>query len=218
MELEHVAPEDIEKRSLEIITQELGSRVLDPETAPVIKRAIHATADFDYAEALSFSPNAVGIAVEALLRGAHIVTDTQMALSGVNKRLLQAFGGEAHCFMSDAEVGEMARQRKVTRASICMERAAELKEPLLLAIGNAPTALVRLYELMQEGRIAPVLIIGAPVGFVNVVEAKELIMSAGAPYIVARGRKGGSGVAAAITNALLLMAQEKRKREEMHEG
>lgn len=218
MELEHVAPEDIEKRSLEIITQELGSRVLDPETAPVIKRAIHATADFDYAEALSFSSNAVGIAVEALLRGAHIVTDTQMALSGVNKRLLQAFGGEAHCFMSDAEVGETARQRKVTRASICMERAAELKEPLLLAIGNAPTALVRLYELMQEGRIAPVLIIGAPVGFVNVVEAKELIMSAGAPYIVARGRKGGSGVAAAITNALLLMAQEKRKREEMHEG
>ncbi len=209
MAFEHVKPQDIERRSFEIITAELGGRVLDPETAPIIKRAIHTTADFDYADNLCFSAGAVAAGVRALRGGAHVVTDTQMAFSGVNKTLLHALGGQAHCFMGDPEVARQAAEQGVTRSAVCMEQAAKLPGPLIVAVGNAPTALVRLYELLRQGAIRPALIIGVPVGFVNVVEAKELIMTAEVPTIVARGRKGGSNVAAAIVNALLLLAREQ---------
>lgn len=201
--LKQVRPQDIEKRSFEIITQELGDRELDPVQAPVIKRVIHTTADFDYADSLYFSPNAVEQAQAALRRGAWIVTDTQMAWSGINKKSLARFGGEAVCFMSQEDVALEAARRGITRAMVSMERAAQLSKPLIFAVGNAPTALVRLYELMEQGAIRPELIIGVPVGFVNVVESKEWIIHSGAPCIVARGRKGGSNVAAAICNALL---------------
>jgi precorrin-8X/cobalt-precorrin-8 methylmutase len=213
VELEYIAPEDIERRSFAIIAHELGEREFAADIAPIVKRVIHTTADFDYADTLCFSPDAVQSAITALLCGAHIVTDTQMALSGVNKRALASLGGEAHCFMADGEVAVEAKRQGVTRASVCMERAALFTKPLIIAVGNAPTALIRLYELMREGRISPALIVGAPVGFVNVVEAKELILRSGTPHIVARGRKGGSTVAAAIVNALLLMAQERRGQE-----
>ena len=202
--LEQIRPMDIEKRSFEIITELLGDRKLEPENELVIKRAIHTTADFDYADNLVFSPHAVKKGIEALRNGCDIVTDTQMAKAGINKTILASLGGEVHCFMADADVAEEAKQRGVTRALVSMEKAAELKKPCIFAIGNAPTALVSLEHLMEEGELSPALIIGVPVGFVNVVESKELLIEkALSPYIIARGRKGGSNVAAAICNAML---------------
>lgn len=201
--IEHVAPMDIEKRSFEIITQLLGDRQLDPENEPVIKRAIHTTADFDYADNLVFSPHAVRKGMEALRGGCDIVTDTQMAKSGINKTILSKLGGEVHCFMSDPDVAREAKQRGLTRAIVSMERAAMLNKPCIFAIGNAPTALLRIRELIEAGKLHPALIVGVPVGFVNVVESKELILELDTPHIVARGRKGGSNVAAAICNAML---------------
>lgn len=202
---ETLKPMEIEKRSFEIISgllDEKGIR-LDPVNEPVIKRVIHTTADFEYANSLVFSQDAVLIAREALTNGCGVVTDTQMAKAGINKAALAKLGCEAYCFMSDPDVAEAAKQRGVTRAAVSMEKAAELARPLIFAIGNAPTALIALDALMKEGRISPKLIIGVPVGFVNVVESKELIISSGVPHIVARGRKGGSNVAAAVVNALL---------------
>ena len=202
-----VKPEDIEKRSMEIITSELGGRTWPEPELSIVKRCIHTSADFDYADNLCFSENAAQLGVEALRRGAHIVTDTRMAWSGINKKKLASFGGEAHCFMSDEDVAAEAKAKGCTRAAICMERGAALPGEVIFAIGNAPTALIRLYELMEEGNLRPALIIGAPVGFVNVVESKELIMEicekTGVPFIVPKGRKGGSNIAATICNAML---------------
>ncbi len=200
---EIIAPKDIEKRSFEIITELLGSRRLDPENEPVIKRVIHTTADFDFADSLVFSPHAVEQGLRALRAGCDIVTDTQMAKAGISKPALEKLGGRVHCFMSDADVAQEAQKRGLTRAAVSMERAAALQKPCIFAVGNAPTALLRLRELIDDGRLAPALVIGVPVGFVNVIESKEQILSASVPHIVARGRKGGSAVAAAICNALL---------------
>ena len=201
--LETMKPMDIEKRSFEIIAGLLEGRVLDPENELVVKRVIHTTADFDYADNLCFSEHAVTGGIEALRGGCDIVTDTQMARAGINKTVLARLGGQVHCFMSDQDVAEEARDRGVTRAAVSMERAAGLGKPCVFAIGNAPTALLALHDLIAAGKAKPALIIGVPVGFVNVVESKERIMAAGVPYIVARGRKGGSNVAAAICNAML---------------
>ena len=201
--IEQIKPMDIEKRSFEIITEILGDRKLDPENELVIKRVIHTSADFDYADNLVFSPHAVQRGIAALSKGCDIVTDTQMAKSGINKTILGKLGGEVHCFISDADVAAEARERGVTRAIISMEKAAKLNKPLIYAIGNAPTALITLREQIDAGLIHPALIIGVPVGFVNVVDSKELIIDTDVPYIVARGRKGGSNVAAAICNAML---------------
>ena len=196
-------PMEIEKRSFEIITGILGDRVLAPENELVIKRVIHTTADFDYADNLAFSDGAVAKGIAALRNGCHIVTDTSMAMSGINKATLAKLGGQVHCFIADPDVANEARERGVTRSTVSMEHAAQLEQPCIFAIGNAPTALIALHDLMAAGKVEPALIIGVPVGFVNVVESKELIMGDGVPYIVARGRKGGSNVAAAICNAML---------------
>ena len=211
IELENVKPRDIERRSFEIITEELGDKKLDPEKELIIKRCIHTSADFEYADSLCFSEGAVEKAMEALKNGACIVTDTQMGRSGINKRALARYGGEVYCFISDEDVAETEKKNGTTRATASMDKAAEMKKPLIFAIGNAPTALVRLYELMEEGKINPALIIGVPVGFVNVVQSKELIMESKAPYIVAKGRKGGSNIAACICNALLYMIDDRRE-------
>lgn len=205
IELENIKPMDIEKRSFEIISEELGDRKLDPLQEPIIKRCIHTSADFEYADSLCFSGEAVKKALDAIKNGACIVTDTQMAKAGINKKTLAKFGGEVYCFMSDEDVARKAKELGCTRATVCMDKAAGLDKKLIIAVGNAPTALVRLYELIQDGRINPELIIGVPVGFVNVVQSKELIMETDIPYIVARGRKGGSNIAACICNALLYM-------------
>ena len=201
--IENVKPMDIEKRSFAIITELLGDTKLDPENELVIKRVIHTSADFDYVQNLVFSEHAVAKGIEALRGGCDIVTDTQMARAGINKTILSKLGGQAHCFMSDPDVAEEAKERGVTRAIVSMERAAKLPKPCIFAIGNAPTALISLHEQMQAGKLTPALIIGVPVGFVNVVESKELIIGSAVPHIVARGRKGGSNVSAAICNAML---------------
>lgn len=207
--LENVLPEDIERRSFEIITEELGNIQLDPEQAPIIKRVIHTSADFDYLQNLCFSENVIAVMKKAISSGACIVTDTQMAKAGINKKRLAQYGGEVFCFMADDDVAQRAREQGSTRAVVSMDKAAGLQRPLIFAIGNAPTALIRLHELIAEGILRPEGIIGVPVGFVNVVEAKEMIMESGVPFIVARGRKGGSNVAAAICNALLYSLEEK---------
>lgn len=207
--MEKINPMDIEKRSFEIITNELNGITLDEEKAPIIKRVIHTTADFEYINNMYFSKGAIEKAIEALKNGADIVTDTNMAKSGINKAAVARLGCEVHCFMADEDVAKSAKEQGVTRAAVCMEKATELKKPVIIAVGNAPTALMRLDELINEGKINPEVIIGVPVGFVNVVESKELIINSGANAIIARGRKGGSNVAAAIVNALLYMASPR---------
>lgn len=208
MELEKLPPEEIERRSFEMIESELP-HPLDPKLAPIIKRVIHTTADFDYADTLCFSKTALSAGLSALRAGNRIVTDTNMAKAGINKAALAKLQTEALCFMADEDVASAAKQYGSTRAAASMDKAATLPGHPIFAIGNAPTALIRLCELLNEGRISPSLIIGVPVGFVNVVQAKELIMQANVPYIVARGRKGGSNVAAAIVNALMYYLTRK---------
>ena len=210
VELENVLPMEIEKRSFEIITQELGGRKLDQDKELIIKRCIHTSADFEYADFLCFSPDVVEKAMEAIKKGACIVTDTQMAKSGINKRALARYGGEVYCFVADEDVAQAAKEIGTTRSTANIDKAAALNKPLIFAIGNAPTALVRIYELVQEGKLKPELVIGVPVGFVNVVQSKELIMETETPYIVARGRKGGSNIAACICNALMYMIDDRR--------
>lgn len=204
IDLETILPEEIEKRSFEIIQRELR-RSFDPSLAPIIHRVIHTTADFDYAESLYFSDNAISAALDALHNGAHIITDTNMAKAGINKAALKELSCEALCFMADDDVAAAANQDGTTRAVASINKAVQLEGRLIFAIGNAPTALIQLHGLINEGRIRPALVIGVPVGFVNVVQSKELIMQLSTPCIVARGRKGGSNVAAAIVNALLYM-------------
>lgn len=195
-------PVEIERRSMEIIESGLPAGIPE-ENKAVVRRVIHCTADFDYASNLAFSDNAVQKALAALEKGCDIITDTQMAYSGINKAAATKLGCAVHCFMSDPDVAEEAKKRGCTRAVVSMERAAKMNKPLIFAIGNAPTALLRLRELIDAGEIAPLLVIGVPVGFVNVIESKNAIMEAGVPFIVAKGRKGGSNVAAAIVNALM---------------
>lgn len=203
--IEFVLPGKIEKRSFEIIGEELKARniTLPPEQELVTKRVIHTSADFEYARTMTYSPHAVAIAKELLANGADVVTDTNMALAGINKKRLAAYGGTVHCFMADEAVAKEAKARQVTRATVSMEHAAKIEKPVIFAVGNAPTALISLYELMTESTWRPAFIIGVPVGFVNVEAAKELILKTDVPHIVNRGRKGGSNVAAAIVNALL---------------
>ena len=203
--IEYVRPQDIEKRSFAIISQELEEKgiVLPKEQELVTKRAIHTSADFDYAKTMTYSDHAVEIAKKLIQNGADIVTDTNMALAGVNKKELAKYGGEAHCFMAEEEVAKIAKERGVTRAAVSMEKAAQIEKPVIFAIGNAPTALIELYEMIQSGKYRPAFIIGVPVGFVNVEAAKDLILKTDVPYIINRGRKGGSNIAAAICNALL---------------
>lgn len=203
--IEHLLPEEIEKRSFEMIAEELKKRriSLPAEQEMITKRVIHTSADFDYANTMIYSKEAVPIAKELLKNGADIVTDTNMALAGINKKALAKLGGQAHCFMADEDVARIAKERGVTRAVVSMEKARNIEKPVIFAIGNAPTALIRLYEMMQGGKWCPAFVIGVPVGFVNVEVAKELLMETEVPYIVNKGRKGGSNVAAAICNALL---------------
>lgn len=203
-QLDKVAPMEIEQRSFEIITSELPHPI-DESLAPIIKRVIHTTADFEYADSLCFSEGVLEKALDAIKNGATIVTDTTMAMSGINKRMLAKHGGKVCCFIADEDVAAAAKANGTTRSTESMEKAASIEGPVIFAIGNAPTALIALHDMIREKRISPALVIGVPVGFVNVVQSKELIMETDVPYIVARGRKGGSNVAASICNALIYM-------------
>lgn len=203
--IEQLLPEEIEKRSFEIISEELIEKgiYIPAEEEMITKRVIHTSADFDYAKTLIYSKDAVAIAKDLIKNGADIVTDTNMALAGINKKVLAGFGGEAYCFMADEEVAVLAKKRRTTRAAISMEKASKIKKPVIFAVGNAPTALIQLYEMTKISDWKPAFIIGVPVGFVNVEVAKELILETQIPYIINVGRKGGSNVAAAICNAIL---------------
>ena len=206
--IEYLLPEEIEKRSFEIISEELSQRgiKLPPEEEMIMKRVIHTSADFDYAKTLCYSNGAVEILKELIKNGADIVTDTNMALAGINKKTLAKYGGKAHCFMADEDVALLAKQRNITRAAVSMEKAAGIQKPVIFAIGNAPTALLKLYEMLEADRKRnwrPAFIIGVPVGFVNVEAAKQLILETDVPYIINKGQKGGSSIAAAICNAVL---------------
>ena len=210
---QHHLPAEIERTSISIITRELDELGLTPppETAAVVKRVIHTTADFDYAKNLRFTTGAVQAAVRALQRGAVIVTDTNMALAGISRPGLAKLGCEAVCYMADPAVAEAAKQAGTTRAVAAMHRAAREHPGAILAVGNAPTALLTIAEEIEAG-LRPALVIGVPVGFVNVVESKETLFAIceqhGVPAIAAMGRKGGSNVAAAICNALVYSAAE----------
>ena len=209
--MEYRRPAEIERRSMELIDEELARRglVLDQTLAPVIRRVIHASADFDFAEQMTFTEGAVEHGVRSLLRGTTIVTDTNMALAGISKPGLKKLGGKALCFMADADVAEQAEKQETTRAVISVRKASEIAPGCIYAVGNAPTALFELIRQMEQG-FRPALLIGVPVGFVNVVEAKKALLAycedRRIPAILAMGRKGGSTIAAAICNALIYQA------------
>ena len=209
MKVPHILPEDIERTSMDIIRRELWERgiVLPEEHSAVIKRVIHTTADFDYAQNLYFTPDAVKLGKEAMQKGPAIITDTNMAKAGISRPALARLGGQVCCFMADEDVARTAEKNGTTRAAAAMEKAARQYPSAVFAIGNAPTALLRVAELTRSGLLRPALVIGVPVGFVNVVESKETALAVcranGIPAILAMGRKGGSTVAAAICNALL---------------
>lgn len=204
MKIKEIKPQEIEHKSFEILSSilEEQGKTVDERYAHIIKRCIHTSADFEYADSMYFTEGVVEKIEDAIRNGACIVTDTNMAKAGINKRIIEANGGEVHCFIGDEDVAAEAKERGVTRSFISMEKASRLGKPVIFAIGNAPTALISICQLVEEGKLDPVAVIGVPVGFVNVVESKELLIDSGIPCIVARGRKGGSNVAAAIVNAI----------------
>ena len=210
--IEIISPMVIENKSFQIKTEELGERRFPPLWENIIKRVIHTTADFDYADNLYISENAVESGIEALKQGCTIVTDTTMAMSGINKRILSLLGCNVECFIADEDVKKEAKERGITRSAVAVEKAGKDKNIKIYVVGNAPTALISLYELIKSGKIEkPSLVVGVPVGFVNVVESKELFVNSDIPCIIARGRKGGSNVAAAIINAILYTISENRR-------
>jgi precorrin-8X/cobalt-precorrin-8 methylmutase len=212
MELINIRPEDIEKKSFSMITEELENmgKTIDEVNAPIIKRCIHTTADFDYADTLRFSKDAKEVLKELIKNGADIVTDTNMGLSGINKKEFSKYGGNISCFMADEEVAKKAKELGTTRASVSMAKAMESGRETIFVIGNAPTALITLHDAYKENGYMPAFIVGVPVGFVNVEAAKELIINSDIPHIVNEGRKGGSNVAACIINAVLYELREGR--------
>lgn len=215
MNLTFHTPSGIEGESMRIIQQELEDMgiILEPDCADVVRRAIHTTADFDYAKNLVFTPGAAAAGVAALRAGTPIVTDTNMARSGINQKACAQLGVERFCYMADPEVAQVAQANGTTRAVAAVDRWAQEHPNAIFAVGNAPTALLRMCELMEAGKLRPSLVIAVPVGFVNVVESKEAMLELcrklEVPAIVAMGRKGGSTVAAAICNALLYRTFER---------
>ncbi|NBH61913.1 precorrin-8X methylmutase [Anaerotruncus sp. 80] len=202
MKIENIKPDQIEAKSFEMIGEILGDKKLDSRYEAVIKRCIHTSADFEYADSLYFTDGIIETVQDAIRSGAYIVTDTKMAQAGINKKRIEAYGGKVLCFIADEDVAQEAKARGVTRSLVSMEKAAQLDRPVIFAIGNAPTALISICDLVKAGKLRPAAVIGVPVGFVNVVESKEQIIKLGVPAIVARGRKGGSNIAAAIVNAI----------------
>lgn len=209
--MKKLLPREIEDNSFKIISEELGDIELDPLEAPIIKRAIHTSADFDYAKNLVFSKDVVKNTMEALKKGVAIVSDTNMVKAGINKNHLAKFNSEVHCFIADEDVAIAAKKNQTTRSAMSMIKAKEINKPTIFAIGNAPTALIELDRMIKNKEIDPVLIIAVPVGFVNVVESKDMIEQLDVPYIIAKGRKGGSNIAAAIVNALMYQTIEREE-------
>ncbi len=196
-------PQGIEQQSMEIITRELMHLSLPDDLAPIIKRVIHTTADFEYGQLFEAHPEALANAKKALQNGCKIYADTSMILAGVSKPSLSKLECEAHCFVHDEDVVANAKAHGVTRSIEGINKAANNNDYKIFIIGNAPTALVRLCELYAEGKVKPDLVIGVPVGFVGAAESKDMLRSSGIPYMLVRGRKGGSTVGVAILNAIM---------------
>lgn len=202
--MKYHSPAEIEKHSFEIITQQLGNKKFSSvQEESIVKRVIHTTADFDYADSIIITQNAFENAKKAIKNGCNIITDTTMAMAGINKRVLESYGASCKCFIADKDVMELAKENNTTRSCAAIDKAIADEKNQIFVIGNAPTALIRLYEWIKKNKVSPALVVGVPVGFVNVVESKELFMTTQIPYIIAKGQKGGSNVAAAIINAIL---------------
>jgi precorrin-8X/cobalt-precorrin-8 methylmutase len=210
VKITEVDPAEIESLSFKIIEEEAGEHGLEAERWAVVRRLIHTTADFDYIKQTRFHQQAVDAGISAIRTGAAIVTDTRMAQAGITKTHLAPFGSEVHCFINHNEVIAAARDDNTTRAAAAVSRARELLEGGIAVIGNAPTALIELVRLFQQGEVRPALVVGMVVGFVNAAEAKELLMDSGLVYITVAGRKGGSAVAAATVNALADLAAARK--------
>ncbi|MBI3754302.1 MAG: precorrin-8X methylmutase [Deltaproteobacteria bacterium] len=211
----------IEAESFRLIGEQLDESRFDAMGLPIVKRLIHTTADFEYADLVRFGNGAIEAGIDAVLKGADIITDVRMAEVGISKEKLEKFGGKVRCYVADADVAEYAKKHNMTKTAAAMRKAFEcglrnadcgIKEnpaPPIVAIGNAPTALLELIKMIKAGQAAPALVIGVPVGFVDAEESKEELMKLDIPYIAIKGKKGGSTVAVAIVNALLIMAEEK---------
>lgn len=205
-------PQDIEKRSFEIIGEELGDKInkFDEATLPVIKRIIHTTADFEYADLIEFMNDAINSGKEALKKGCKIYCDTNMIVNGASKMVLSKFNCEAYCLVADSEVVKEAKEKGVTRSIVGMEKAAKDPNTKIFLIGNAPTALYQLKEMIERNEIEkPALVVGVPVGFVGAAESKEAFKSLGIPYITINGRKGGSTVAVSILHGILYQMYQR---------
>lgn len=201
-----VDPEKIEEESFRIIEAEIGPHAFSDLEFQVVRRVVHATADFEFIKTIRFHPDAIISGINALRKGASIVADVEMIQSGISKGGLKPFGGAVHCYISDEDVIASAKSLGITRA-ICSMRKAAKTDAAIYAVGNAPTALFELIRLVQEGALSPALIVGVPVGFVSAVESKEALLAIKTPFITALGRKGGTPVAVAIINALLRLAR-----------
>jgi precorrin-8X/cobalt-precorrin-8 methylmutase len=199
-------PDEIEKRSFQIIEEEAGPHQYSAAQWPIVRRVIHTTADFEYMQTMRFHPDAVSAGVEAIRSGQTIITDTNMARVGVRVRDLQKYGAAARCLMDDPQIQRIAEQQGTTRAAAAVDAATEAMHEGIYVIGNAPTALLRLIERIEQGDARPALVVGLPVGFVNAAESKAALATLDTPYITNTGRKGGSNVAASVVNALILLA------------
>ncbi|WP_339061480.1 precorrin-8X methylmutase [Tepidibacillus marianensis] len=201
-------PQEIELKSFEMIEEEIGNHSFSDAQFPIVKRVIHTTADFELGESLQFHPEAVKAGIFAIRQGKKIVTDVEMVKSGIHQSRITHFGGQIICHIRDEDVVKKAKEQNTTRSIIAMQKATSQIEGGIFAIGNAPTALLELIRLIKLEKAKPDLIIGVPVGFVSAKESKEELQKLDVPYITNQGRKGGSPVAAAIVNALSLMAQQ----------
>ena len=208
--IKKIQPEEIEAESFRIITEELGPTGFDAKTFKVVQRVIHATGDFSFAETLLFHKDAIEAGIDAIRSGKNILIDVNMGASGVSRKMLDAWGGEVVRRIADPEVAERAREKGLTRSEVAIEKG--LTENIgIVAVGNAPTALIKVMQMMEEmaENEQPLLVVGVPVGFVNAAESKELLAEKDSPFITSKGRKGGSPVAVAIVNALIRLAKEQ---------
>ena len=207
---EEMKPQEIEDKSFEIIETEAGEHSFSNEEWNIVRRMIHTSADFEYMKSVRIHKDAIKNGITAIRSGCNIITDTNMAKAGIRKNNIINNGGDVICMIADDEVKEESKKTGQTRALIAVEKAAELMKGGIYVVGNAPTALIRLTELIETGQIAPVLVIGLPVGFVNTSESKEMLLNSDFPYITNVGRKGGSNIAASVVNALIIMSETNK--------
>jgi len=205
-------PNEIEELSFTMIDQEAGPHMFDRQEWSIVRRMIHTSADFDYMHSIRIHPKAIAAGIGALCSGKNVVTDTQMVRSGIRKKSIETFGGETVCLIGDPAVADASGQAGTTRSREAVNLSVKTMEGGIYAVGNAPTALIRLIELIREGKAKPALVLGFPVGFVNAAESKAMLEELDFPYITNQGRKGGSNIAASVVNALIILAEQDQKR------